>query len=239
MGRNEMTNADLARSFARLSTPLVADASIRLGLPLRPAPAGVAPLASHHRLAGRALTVRHYGSVDVFLEAIDSARPGDVLVIDNGGRRDEGCIGDLTALEAEAAGLAGIVVWGAHRDSPELLEIDLPVFSYGCWPAGPQRLDRSENGLHEVRFGELTLGRDMVVFADADGVLFVDESAAAAVVRAADAIHATERRQAERVRRGESLRSQLQFERYLRSRAADPSYSFRQHLKDIGGAIEE
>jgi regulator of RNase E activity RraA len=32
------------------------------------------------------------------------------LVIDNGGRLDEGCIGDLIALEAENCGLAGIIL---------------------------------------------------------------------------------------------------------------------------------
>jgi 4-hydroxy-4-methyl-2-oxoglutarate aldolase len=34
---------------------------------------------------------------------MEHAAPGDVLVIDNGGREDEGCIGDLAALEACAS----------------------------------------------------------------------------------------------------------------------------------------
>ena len=54
------------------------------------------------RIAGRALPAKHFGSVDIFLEAMMSAEQGDVLVIDNNGRADEGCIGDLTTLEARA-----------------------------------------------------------------------------------------------------------------------------------------
>jgi regulator of RNase E activity RraA len=81
---------------------LIADAGLRLDIPVRFAPPGIVPLLpGKQRVAGRALPARHYGSVDVFLEAIDHADLGDVLVIDNGGRRDEGCIGDLTVLEAQ------------------------------------------------------------------------------------------------------------------------------------------
>ena len=86
-------------------------------MPIRLGPAGLRPLQPGVHIAGRVCPARHAGSTDVFLEAIAAAARGDVLVIDNSGRLDEGCIGDLVAGEAHVAGLAGIVVWGAHRDT--------------------------------------------------------------------------------------------------------------------------
>jgi regulator of RNase E activity RraA len=57
------------------------------------------------RLAGRACPARHAGSVDAFLEAFETAAQGDVLLVDNGGRLDEACAGDLVDLEAQGAGV--------------------------------------------------------------------------------------------------------------------------------------
>ncbi|MER5864759.1 RraA family protein [Kitasatospora sp. NPDC002040] len=231
-----MTHREL---FAPLSTPLVADACLRLGVPLRLAPPGIAAVVPGQRVAGRVLPVRHYGSVDVFLEAFGTAGPGDVLVIDNGGRTDEACAGDLAVLEAGVSGLSGVVIWGLHRDTPELVEIGLPVFSYGACPAGPVRLDeRGPDALASARFGPHTVTAEDVAFGDQDGLLFVPADRAADVLTAAAAIHATERTQADRIRAGQTLRRQTAFDDYLARRAADPAYTFRQHLQQIGGAIE-
>src|SRR3954468_7498302 len=110
-----MENEAVANAFAAISTPQIADAALRQRIPIRIAPFGIRPVVPGSRIAGRAVPVQHFGSVDIFLEVIDSAGPGYVLVIDNAGRLDEGCIGDLTVLEAQAAGLLGMTVWGTHR----------------------------------------------------------------------------------------------------------------------------
>jgi 4-hydroxy-4-methyl-2-oxoglutarate aldolase len=136
-----MSNQQVFDVFSRLSTPLIADACLRLKIPLRIAASGIRPVIRGWRIAGSVLPVRHYGSVDIFLEAMGTAKPGSILVIDNDLRLDEGCIGDLTVLEAKACRLAGMILRGCHRDTAELVEIGFPVFSYGTYPAGPQRLD--------------------------------------------------------------------------------------------------
>jgi len=235
-----MLNQQLSDAFSELSTPLVADACLRLGVPFCLAPPGIRPVSPGHRVAGRVLPVRHYGSVDVFLEAMGTAEPGGVLVIDNAGRMDEGCIGDLTALEAQACGLVGIVVWGAHRDTAELEQIGFPVFSYGTCPTGPRRLDTPHpDALTWARFGDCVVGKADVVFGDLDGVLFVPDQRAEELLATARSIRQTERDQARAVRAGRTLREQLRFDEYLTRRAADPSYTFRRHLRAGGGAIEE
>lgn len=236
-----MTDAlDLRRRFAALTTAHVADACLRAGVPVRCAPAAVRPVLAGGRLAGRVTPARHAGSVDVFLEAIDRAAPGDVLVVDNAGRTDESCVGDLVVLEAQAAGLAGVVVWGLHRDTVDIRAVGLPVFSLGALPTGPQRLDpRPPGALTSAQVGPWTLDAGDVVLGDDDGVLFVPADRAVELCDLAGAIRDTERRQAERIRAGVPLREQVAFGAYLAGRAANPSLTFREHLRAVGGAIEE
>jgi 4-hydroxy-4-methyl-2-oxoglutarate aldolase len=235
-----VNNRALTEEFAELSTPLITDAALRLQLPIRIAPCGIHSLIPGTRIAGRVLPAKHFGSVDVFLEAMTSAEAGDVLVIDNNGRTDEGCIGDLTTLEAKATKLAAIVVWGTHRDTPELREIGFPVFSYGSCPSGPQRLDpRTADALRIATFGDFEVIRDDVVFADDDGCVFVALKSAEAILKSARQIWETERKQADQIKSGRTLREQLKFAEYLKKRSANPDLTFRQHLREIGGAIEE
>jgi len=225
--------------FAGLTSAHMADACIRAGVAVRCV--SLRPVVPGTRVSGRVLPARHAGSVDIFLEAIEvHAVPGDVLVVDNGGRLDEACVGDLIALEARAAGLNGIVIWGLHRDTADIKSIGLPVFSLGSIPAGPRSLgDRTDDALQLAKMGEWTVTRADIVVADDDGVLFIPSDVARDIVALADEIRDTEHRQAERIRSGTPLRSQLQFPAYLAARAQDPAFTFRTHLRSISAAIEE
>jgi 4-hydroxy-4-methyl-2-oxoglutarate aldolase len=235
-----MDHQELRRRFAALTTAHLADACIRADVPVRCAPARMQAVVPGSRLAGGALPARHVGSVDIFLEAFEGAAPGDVLVVDNGGRVDESCVGDLVVLEAQTAGLEGIVIWGLHRDTVDIRVIGLPVFSLGTIPTGPQRLDvRPEGALESAAVGDWTVSREDLILGDDDGVLCVPVARAREIFTLAETIRDTERRQAELMRGGVSLRSQVQFDVYLARREETPSLSFRDHLRGVGGAIEE
>jgi 4-hydroxy-4-methyl-2-oxoglutarate aldolase len=235
-----MDESTLIARLETLTTPHLADGCLRAGAPVRCGPPGLRAIAPGMRCAGRARPARHFGSVDVFLEALSGAGADDVLLIDNGGRLDEACIGDLVALEVKSAKLSGMVVWGLHRDTDDLLEIGLPVFSLGAMATGPQRLDpRSPDALAWARVGSFVITSSDFVVADADGVIFLEGERLPAIVEAAQAIRATEREQARKMRDGTSFREQSRFQDYVARRAKDPRFGFREHLRAVGKAIEE
>jgi regulator of RNase E activity RraA len=233
-----MDHPELGRRFATLTTDHLADACLRVRVPLRCAL--LHPVVPGSRLAGRVSPARHVGSVDIFLEVLERDAPGHVLVVDNGGRLDEACVGDLVVLEAQAAGLEGIVIWGLHRDTADIRAIGLPVFSLGASPAGPRRLEaRPPDALDSAAVGEWTVSGADLVLGDDDGVLFVPAARAGEIFTVAETIRDTERHQAEQIRAGVPLRSQLRFDRYLARRQQTPSLTFRDYLRGVGGAIEE
>jgi regulator of RNase E activity RraA len=221
------------------TTPFIADACVQLSLPVRVGPIGLKSIAPGTKACGPARPARHAGSTDVFLEAIMSSEKGDLLVIDNGGRTDEGCIGDLVVGEAFMSGVAGTVCWGTHRDTAAILAIGAKVWSLGTCPNGPLELRRRHaTALTAASLGSVTVTREDYVFADDDGVVVVAAADLERIVETAKDIAAREGAQAARLLKGELLRTQLDLETYLTKREADPAFTFRDHLKSFGGAIE-
>lgn len=227
-------DAALRERLQALTTAHLADASRRLGIEVRCGPVNIRGLSNSVRCMGPVRPARHNGSIDVFLEAIDQSVPGDILVIDNGARMDEACIGDLVAFEAKHAGIAGIVIWGLHRDTAELLEIGLPIFSMGSLPAASGRsLPRLADATASARIGLWVAGLEDIVIADGDGVILIPAARATDIAEAAETIRSAERDRIEGLRGGVSLREQLRFNEFRDRLSDEPALNFREHLQSL------
>lgn len=161
--------------LAALSTATISDALDRLGRP--GSLHGIAPLSDGARLCGRAYTVRYVAASDppgTVGDYLDDVEPGQVVVLDNGGRTDCTVWGDILTAMASHRGIAGTVIDGVCRDVERALSQSYPIFSRGRFMrTGKDRVEVAEvagpvsiAGV-QVRAGDLIVG-------DADGVVVVD-----------------------------------------------------------------
>jgi regulator of RNase E activity RraA len=200
---------DLVQRLARLDTCAVSDALDRLGLP--GAVNGLRPMWACPRAVGRVVTVklkraggerpaRHLGTA-----AVEAAAPGDVIVIDHGGRVDAAGWGGILSLAAKVKGVAGVIVDGACRDVDESRDVQLPIYARAGTPVTARGRIVEESFNEPIRVGHVTVRPGDLVIADWSGVVFVGRERAEEVVRAAEGIAAREAQMAEAVRAGRSV----------------------------------
>ena len=168
-----------AHPLAAFSTATVSDALDSIGRP--GSMLGIAPLFDGARLCGPAFTVRYVtagsppGTVGDYL---DEVAPGEVVVLDNGGRVDCTVWGDILTAMAADRKVAGTVIDGVCRDVHRALGLGYPIYSRGRFMrTGKDRVEVSDvggavtlGGVH-VRAGDLIVG-------DGDGVLAVPREVA-------------------------------------------------------------
>jgi 3-hexulose-6-phosphate synthase/6-phospho-3-hexuloisomerase len=116
--------AELRALLGKPSVPNISDGYHHL-----PVLTGMRPVVTGVHMVGRVLTVRaHPGDWAKPVEAIDVAEEGDVLVIDAGGV-PPALWGELATHSAVGRGLAGVVIHGAIRDTPEIRRLEFPAFA--------------------------------------------------------------------------------------------------------------
>ncbi|MWK36605.1 4-carboxy-4-hydroxy-2-oxoadipate aldolase/oxaloacetate decarboxylase [Actinomadura sp. J1-007] len=198
----------LGKRLAALDACAVSDALDTLGLP--GAVTGIGPLwPSTATVTGPVRTIRvapkprdgrpaqHIGT-----PVIESARPGEVVVIDNRGRTDVSCWGGILTVAALRKGIAGVIIDGACRDVAESHELGLPVHGRAVVPVSARGRIVQEAMDVPVTIGGAAVDAGDYAVADRSGVAFVPAARLAEVVELAERIAEREARMVEAVRAG-------------------------------------
>lgn len=204
-------------------TSTLSDALDRLGVAGQVQ--GIIPLSPGARVYGRAFTVRlvpdtgRGGTVGDFIDDVD---PGEVVVLDSGGRLDATVWGDLMTTTASRRGLAGTVIHGVCRDSLRTLQLDYPVFGRGAYMrTGKDRVQVA--GVQElVSLGTASVAPGDLVVGDADGLVVVPAEREEEVLALAEVIAGAEERIRKNVEGGGTLRAARKAEGYHSLQRGEP-----------------
>lgn len=187
--KNETELFELVRR--ELYTPVVGDVLDGLGRYHQFLPAPVQPLREGMKVVGRAMPVL---MIDVhgpqkkpfglLTEALDDLGAGEVYVASGGGMR---CAywGELLTAAARTRGAVGAVINGYHRDTPQVLSQNWPVFSRGRFAQDSAVRTQVANFRCAIEMGGVWVEPGDLVFGDLDGVVVVPQALEAKVVKLA------------------------------------------------------
>ena len=203
-----MAREEIIERLSKLDTCAVSDALDSLNL--KGATWGVRPMWQCPRIAGRAVTMKikpagleqpkqHLGTAP-----IEAAKPGDIIVVDNGGKLELSCWGGLLALSAKLKGLSGVVIDGASRDIDEARDLEFPVYARGAVPMTARGRVVQESYNQEIQFAGVQCRPGDLVLADGSGVIIIPKEIESEVVAAAEGIYAKEQEMAAGIRKGYS-----------------------------------
>ena len=203
-----MGREPIIERLAKLDTCAVSDALDSLNL--KGATWGVRPQWPCPKIAGRAVTMKikpaglqqptqHLGTAP-----IEAAQPGDIIVIDNGGKLEFSCWGGLLALSAKLKGLSGVVIDGASRDIDEARDLEFPVYARSVVPMTARGRVVQESFNQEIQFAGVQCHPGDLVLADGSGVIIIAKEKEGEVVAAAEVIYAKEQEMAAGIRKGYS-----------------------------------
>jgi 3-hexulose-6-phosphate synthase/6-phospho-3-hexuloisomerase len=202
------TEAQIREILGKVSTPNLSDAMHRSG-----ELAGIELRTPGLRIVGPAVTVRTYpGDWAKPVEAIDAAKPGDVIVVEAGGL-GPALWGELASESCLQRKLAGFVVDGAVRDIDVIRQIGFPVASRLVTPTAGEPKGFGEIGVAVKLGGTTVLPGDWIV-ADESGVVRIPKARLAEVANRAMDVLEHENRLREEIRRKATLGSVAELHRW-------------------------
>jgi len=204
---------DTREAFRAISTASISDAFDELGI--RGIATGIMPVYPEAKIVGPAVTMRQVPTQmgETLIKQWDViervAKPGDVIVIDAGGRKGIVSWAGIMSLGAKIRGIEGVVVDGATRDVDQIRSFKFPVFARGLSPVRsatryetvcinePIQLDDVQ-----VKPGDLIIGDEM-------GIAVVPKGKVEEVLKLAMKKEESDRIMEEELRKGHSREEAL------------------------------
>ncbi len=172
----------------KLYTPVVGDILDQMGYVHQFLPQEIRPIREDMKLVGKAMTVL---MIDVFeeqkkpfgflTECLDQLEKNEIYIAAGGAKR---CAywGELLTATARTRGATGAVVNGWHRDTPQVLEQNWPVFSCGCYAQDSSVRTKVVDYRCTIEIGQVTIKNGDIIFGDIDGVLVIPKEVATEVI---------------------------------------------------------
>jgi regulator of RNase E activity RraA len=163
-------SAEMIEKYRAIPAAVVGDSMGRqfaAGAAVRPMHAGGTVLA------GPAYTVKTRAGDNLFVhKAIDLAQPGDVIVVDAEGELHNAIVGEMMLTHAETRGLAGVIIYGAIRDSGHVRNHPFPVYAAGITLRGP--LQNGPGNINvPIAIDGMVIEPGDLILGDDDGVLCI------------------------------------------------------------------
>ncbi|CAH0284721.1 4-hydroxy-4-methyl-2-oxoglutarate aldolase/4-carboxy-4-hydroxy-2-oxoadipate aldolase [Arthrobacter sp. Bi83] len=175
----ERPDADAVSRLAKFSSATIHEAQGRKGA----LSSKIKPIDRSMSFCGPATTVRCAPRDNLMLQvAIHYAEAGDVILAAAGEYEEAGTFGDVLGNAMKAKGLAGLVTDSGVRDTQDLIELGLPVFSGSVSIKGTVKETIGPIN-HPVVFGDEIIYPGDVLRGDADGVVVVRKDEIEEVIR--------------------------------------------------------
>lgn len=189
------TKANDAEVFAllkdKLYTPVIGDILDQMGYTKQFLPFEIQPMRAEMKVVGRAMTVvvedvsgfqgKPFG---LLTEALDQLESNEVYLA-RGAKAQCATWGEILTATAKLRGSVGAVVDGFHRDTPQILTQDFPVFSRGSYAQDSGPRGKVTEFRVPVKIGQVDIQPGDIVFGDVDGVLIIPQVAEAEVIERA------------------------------------------------------
>jgi regulator of RNase E activity RraA len=121
------------------------------------------------------------GGYNAQKRAVDSLRPGDILVMDARGEKGTGTLGDVLALRAQVLGAEAVITDGGIRDFGPVSAMEIPAWGANAHPAVLGRRHVPWSVDDTIACGGAAVVPGDVIVGDEDGLVVIPPALVAEV----------------------------------------------------------